>query len=150
MSISQRLTELGITLPAAPAPVANYIGCVVAGELVVVSGQLPIRDGALLASGKLGATVTLEDGKAAARQCFINILAQLNAACDLDRIVVVRLGGFIACTPDFTQHAGVMNGASDLAVEVFGPAGKHARTTIGVPSLPLDAAVEVEGLFRIV
>lgn len=151
MSIAQKLAELGITLPAAPAPVANYLPFVRTGDLIVVSGQLPLRDGALVATGKLGGAVSLEAGREAARQCFVNLLAQLHTACDgeLDQVAVVRLGGFIACTPDFTQHAAVMNGASDLAVAVFGAAGRHARTTIGVPSLPLDAAVEVEGLFRI-
>lgn len=151
MSITQTLSDLGIVLPPAPAPVANYVPFVVTGDLVVVSGQLPMRDGALVASGKLGAEVSVETGQLAARQCFVNLLAQLQAACgDLARVAqVVRLGGFIACVPAFSQHAAVMNGASDLAVAVFGAAGRHARSTIGVPSLPLDAAVEVEGLFRI-
>jgi len=150
--IDARLTELGITLPAPAAPVANYIPYNVAGKLVVVSGQIPLRDGKIAFTGKVGGTVSMEDGRAAARLCFINLVAQVKAACggDLDRVTrVVRLGGFIAAGPDFTQHAVVMNGASDLAVEVFGEAGRHARTTIGVPSLPGDAAVEVEGMFEI-
>jgi enamine deaminase RidA (YjgF/YER057c/UK114 family) len=103
-------------------------------------------------TGKLGGVVSPEDGKQAARTCLLNVLAQLSAACDgdLDRVArVVRLGGFIACTPDFIQHPAVMNGASDLAVEIFGDAGKHARATVGVPSLPLDAPVEIEGMFEI-
>ncbi len=152
MTVAQRLTELGIVLPAAPAPVANYVPFVVSGDLVVVSGQLPMRDGALLASGKLGGAVSVETGRDAARQCFLNLLAQLSVAVggNLQRVRhVIRLGGFVACTPEFTQHAAVMNGASDLAVEVFAEFGRHARSTIGVPSLPLDAAVEVEGMFRI-
>jgi enamine deaminase RidA (YjgF/YER057c/UK114 family) len=151
-NIDAKLAELGITLPSPTAPIANYVPYVVAGDLVVVSGQLPLLDGKVAYTGKLGTSVSVEQGQAAARQCFINVLLQLRAACggDLDRVRrVVRLGGFIACPPDFTQHATVMNGASDLAVAVFGDAGRHARTTIGVPCLPVDAAVEVEGLFQI-
>ncbi|MCB4824329.1 RidA family protein [Roseicella aerolata] len=150
--IEARLQELGITLPEPAAPVANYIPFNVTGNLVVVSGQIPLRDGRIAHTGKLGAGVSLEEGRAAARLCFINLVAQLRAACggDLDRVRrVVRLGGFIAAPAEFTQHAVVMNGASDLAVELFGEAGRHARTTIGVPSLPGDAAVEVEGMFEI-
>ncbi len=150
--IEARLAELGITLPTPPAPVANYVPFVVSGDLVVVSGQIPMRDGKLAFTGKLGASVSLEQGQEAARLCLVNLLAQLRAACggDLDRVTrVVRLGGFIAAGPEFTQHAPVMNGASDLAVAVFGDAGRHARSTVGVPSLPMDAAVEVEGMFRI-
>jgi enamine deaminase RidA (YjgF/YER057c/UK114 family) len=150
--IDARLLDLGITLPAPAAPVANYIPFNVTGNLVVISGQIPLVEGRIACTGKVGASVSLEDGRAAARLCFINLLAQLKAACggDLDRVTrVVRLGGFIAAGPEFTQQAVVMNGASDLAVEVFGEAGRHARTTIGVPSLPGDAAVEVEGMFEI-
>jgi enamine deaminase RidA (YjgF/YER057c/UK114 family) len=109
-------------------------------------------DGRIAITGKVGQDLNIEQGKAAARQCLINVLVHLKAACggDLDRVRrVVRLGGFIATSPYFTDHAQVMNGASDLAVAVFGEAGRHARTTIGVPSLPLDAAVEVEGMFEI-
>jgi enamine deaminase RidA (YjgF/YER057c/UK114 family) len=150
--IEEKLAELGITLPVPMAPVANYVPYVVTGDLVFVSGQVPAADGKVAFAGKLGENVSAEDGKAAARLCLINVIAHLKAACggDLDRVrQVVRLGGFIAAPPSFTQHAQVMNGASDLAVAVFGEAGRHARTTIGVPSLPLDAAVEVEGVFRI-
>jgi enamine deaminase RidA (YjgF/YER057c/UK114 family) len=134
------------------APIANYVPFVVAGDLVFVSGQVPAVDGKIAVTGKVGETLSIEQGQAAARQCFINVLVHLRAACggDLDRVQqVVRLGGFIASPPGFTQHAQAMNGASDLAVAVFGEAGRHARTTIGVPSLPADAAVEVEGVFRI-
>jgi len=148
----QRLAELGITLPTPAAPVANYVGTVRSGNLLVISGQLCLGpDGKLLATGKLGAGVSPEAGKAAARASAINIIAQIKAAVgSLDKVVrIVRLGGFIAATPDFTQHPGVMNGASDLMVEVFGDKGRHARTTIGVPSLPLDSAVEVEALVEI-
>ncbi|MDE2333055.1 MAG: RidA family protein [Rhodospirillales bacterium] len=148
---AQRLAELGITLPTPAAPIANYVAFTLAGDLLVVSGQLPLVDGKILHTGKLGAGVSVEQGSAAARASCINVIAQAQAALgDLGRIRrVLRLGGFIACAPDFTQHALVMNGASDLAVAVFGDAGRHARSTVGVPSLPADAAVEVEGMFQI-
>ena len=150
--ISARLAELGITLPTAMAPMANYVPWVQAGNLVVVSGQVPAVDGKIAVTGKVGANLDVAAGQAAARLCLTNVLTHLRAACggDLDRVRrVVRLGGFVACPPGFTQHALVMNGASDLAVEVFGDAGRHARSTIGVPSLPGDAAVEVEGMFEV-
>jgi len=152
--IEARLAELGITLPSPAAPVANYVPFTLVGDgrLVVVSGQVPMREGVVAYTGKLGATVSVEAGQQAAQLCLINVLAQLKAATggDLDRVTrVARLGGFIACAPEFTQHALVMNGASDLAVAVFGEAGRHARSTIGVPSLPMDAAVEVEGMFEL-
>ncbi|MCK8783892.1 RidA family protein [Roseomonas sp. NAR14] len=150
--IDSRLAELGIVLPAPPAAVANYVPFVQSGRLLVVSGQIPLVDGKIAQTGKLGGAVSVEQGQAAARLCLINVLAQCRAALgDLDRIArVVRLGGFIAAGPDFTQHAVVMNGASDLAVAVFGEAGRHARSTVGVPSLPGDASVEVEGMFEFV
>lgn len=150
--IEARLKELGIELPEAALPLANYIPYTVMGRLVVISGQIPMRDGRIAYTGKVGLALSPDDGRAAARLCFINLVAQLKAACegDLDRVTrVMRLGGFIAAPAEFTQHAVIMNGASDLAVELFGDAGKHARTTIGVPSLPGDAAVEVEGMFEI-
>jgi enamine deaminase RidA (YjgF/YER057c/UK114 family) len=150
--IEAKLAELGITLPRPMAPIANYVPYVVTGRLAIVSGQVPAIDGRIAITGKLGWGVSPEQGREAARLCFINVLVHLKAACggDLDRVRrVVRLGGFIACSSDFTQQAQVMNGASDLAVAVFGENGRHARTTIGVPSLPADAAVEVEGLFEI-
>jgi enamine deaminase RidA (YjgF/YER057c/UK114 family) len=150
--IDARLKELGIALPTPMPPIANYVPFVLTGDLVVVSGQVPAVDGKIAITGKVAAGLSIEQGQAAARQCFINVLVHLKAACggDLDRVQqVVRLGGFVASPPEFTGHAQVMNGASDLAVAVFGDAGRHARTTIGVPSLPADAAVEVEGMFRI-
>jgi enamine deaminase RidA (YjgF/YER057c/UK114 family) len=150
--IAARLATMGIVLPTPMAPMANYVPFVRSGSLVVVSGQVPAQDGRIAFTGKLDAEVTLEHGQQAARLCMINVLAQLKVACDgdLDRVVrVIRLGGFVAAGPAFTQHAVVMNGASDLAVEVFGEAGRHARSTIGVPSLPGDAAVEVEGMFEV-
>jgi enamine deaminase RidA (YjgF/YER057c/UK114 family) len=150
--IDMKLAELGITLPRPMPPIANYVPYVVTGNVVVVSGQVPAVDGRIAVTGKVGQGVSLDQGIEAARLCFINVLVHLKAACggDLDRVKrVVRLGGFIASAPEFTSQAQVMNGASDLAVAVFNEAGRHARTTIGVPALPADAAVEVEGLFEI-
>ena len=152
-TIDTRLAELGITLPTPAAPVANYVGTVRTGNLLVVSGQLCFNgEGKLAATGKLGTgTVTIEDARVAARYCAVNVLAQIKAAVgSLDKVVrVVRLGGFIAATADFTTHPAVMNGASDLMVEVFGDKGRHARSTIGVPSLPMDSTVEVEALIEV-
>ncbi len=151
---SATLKDLGIVLPTPAAPVANYVGAVISGHLLIVSGQLAFGpDGKLDAAhkGKLGAEVFHEAGIAAARVCAINILAQAKAALgDLDRITrCVRLGGFINCKPDFNALPAIMNGASDLIVAVLGDKGRHARTTIGVAQLPLDCAVEVEALFEI-
>jgi len=151
-NIEAKLAELGISLPSAMPPMANYVPYVLTGNLVVVSGQVPAVDGKIAVIGKVGIELSVEKGQEAARLCFTNVLTHLRAACggDLDRVKrVVRLGGFIASPPGFTQQALVMNGASDLAVAVFGEAGRHARTTIGVPALPGDAAVEVEGMFEI-
>ena len=151
-TVEQKAAELGIKLHEAPTPVANYVPFVRSGHLLFVSGQVCFDPaGKLIAKGKLGANVSIEDGNAAARACAVNLLAQLKAALgDLDKVVrVVRLGGFINSTPDFTDGPKVMNGASDLMVAAFGDKGRHARTTIGVASLPADAAVEVEGLFEV-
>ena len=150
--IEAKLAELGITLPRPMPPIANYVPSATTGNIVVVSGQVPAVDGRIAVTGKVGNGLSIDQGREAARLCFINVLVHLKAACggDLDRVKrVVRLGGFVASPPEFTQHAQVMNGASDLAVAVFGDAGRHARTTIGVPALPADAAVEVEGMFEI-
>jgi enamine deaminase RidA (YjgF/YER057c/UK114 family) len=150
--VSARLKELGITLPVPTAPAANYIPFTQAGNILVISGQLPMVNGKLAFTGKLGGNVLLETGQEAAKVCAINILAQANAALggNLDRVKrCLRLGGFVACTPDFTQHPQVINGASNLMVEVLGEVGKHARAAVGVPSLPFDAAVEVDGMFEI-
>jgi enamine deaminase RidA (YjgF/YER057c/UK114 family) len=150
--IDARLQELGVTLPTPMPPIANYVPFVITGDLVVISGQVPAVDGKIAITGRITQGVSIEQGQAAARQCFINVLAHLRVALggDLDRVrQVVRLGGFIAAPAEFTGHAQVMNGASDLAGAVFGDAGRHARTTIGVPSLPADAAVEVEGMFEV-
>ena len=149
--IEQKLAELKIVVPTPSAPVANYVGFVRTGRLIMVSGQLCFgADGKLVAKGKLGAGVSIEDGEKAARACAINLLAQVKAALgDLDKVTrVVRLSGFINSAPTFLDGPKVMNGASDLIVSVFGEKGRHARTTVGVAALPLDAAVEVEGIFE--
>lgn len=150
MSIDERLQELGITLPAAAAPVASYVPVVIQGDLAYVSGQISFVDGELV-KGRLGDDVSLEHGMAAARGCGLMILAQLKAALgSLDRVErVVKLGGFVNSTPDFTDQPKVINGASDLMLEVFGEAGKHARAAVGVPALPLGVAVEVDAVVAI-
>jgi len=151
-AVEKKLAELGITLHTAASPVANYVGFVRTGNLLVVSGQLCLdAEGKLVAKGKLGGEVSIEDGQKAARACAVNLLVQAKAALGyLDKVIrVVRLGGFINCQPDFVDGPKVMNGASDLMVTAFGEKGRHARTTIGVAALPLDAAVEVEGLFEV-
>jgi enamine deaminase RidA (YjgF/YER057c/UK114 family) len=154
-TVKERLAALGLTLPKAAAPVANYVPFVRAGNLVVVSGQLCLGpDGKLDPAhiGKLGAEVSSEAGIAAARLCGLNVLAQVEAAVgDLDHGVVqcVRLGGFINAVPSFAGLAPIMNGASDLMVAVLGDRGRHARATVGVAELPLDAAVEVEAIFEV-
>jgi len=151
-TIDKKLAELGIILPEPAAPVANYVPFVRTGNFMVVSGQICFgADGKLVAKGKLGAGVSMEDGQKAARACAVNLLAQIKAGLgDLDKVVrVVRLGGFINAAPDFIDVPKVMNGASDLMVAVFGDKGRHARSTVGVASLPLDAAVEVEGAFEV-
>jgi len=150
MSIPSRLAELGIELPAAAAPVAAYVPVVVAGNIAHVSGQLPFIDGQLV-TGRLGENVSLEQGTAAARACGLMILAQLQAALgSLDRVErIVKLGAFVNSAGSFTDQPKVANGASELMVEVFGEAGKHARSAVGVPVLPLGAAVEVDAVVEI-
>src|SRR5688572_11141876 len=147
MSIEARLAELGIVLPAAAAPVAAYVPVVLAGNIAHVSGQLPFIDGQLV-TGRLGDDLGLERGTAAARACGLMILAQLTAALgSLDRVErIVKLGAFVNSTHDFTDQPKVANGASELMAEVFGEAGKHARSAVGVPVLPLGAAVEVDAV----
>ncbi len=150
--IEKRLAELGIEVPIPPKPVASYVGYVIQGDLVFLSGQLPLLDGKLVATGLLGRDLDLEEAVKAARQCAVNLIAQVKTACDgdLDRVVqCVRLGGFVASTPDFTDHPQVVNGASELIGEVFGEAGLHARAAVGVAALPLNACVEVDGIFAI-
>jgi len=154
-NIEQRLSELGITLPPAPAPAANYVPYVRSGNLIFVSGQVCFGPDGTLADqhkGKLGANVSDEMGREAARICALNVIAQVKAALDGDLNKVmrcVRLGGFINTTPDYAAIPQIMNGASDLMVEIFGEAGKHARSTVGVAELPMDCAVEVEAVFEV-
>ena len=150
--VEKKLVDLGIVLPIPAAPVANYVGFVRTCSLLIVSGQLCLDgDGKLVAKGKLGADVSVEDGQKAARACAINLLAQVKSALgDLDKVTrVVRLGGFINAVPSFLDGPKVMNGASDLMVTAFDEKGRHARSTIGVSVLPMDAAVEVEGMFEV-
>ena len=151
-AVEQKLSALGIELHEPNPPVANYVGFVRTGNLLIVSGQVCYSpDGKLIAKGKLGAGVSVEQGAAAARGCAINLLAQVKMALgDLDKVVrVVRLGGFVNSAPDFFDGPKVLNGASDLMVAAFGDKGRHARTTVGVASLPSDAAVEVDGIFEV-
>jgi enamine deaminase RidA (YjgF/YER057c/UK114 family) len=151
-TIEKKLADLGLTLPSPRSPVANYVPFVLSGKLLTVSGQICFgADGKVVAAGQLGGGVSVEDGQKAARASAINLLAQVKAALgDLDRVArVVRLGGFINSAPGFTDGPKVMNGASDLMVEVFGDKGRHARTTVGVSALPADAAIEVDGVFEV-
>ena len=150
-AIEARLADLGLTLPDAPAPAANYVPFVQSGTLLFISGQIS-RNEAGLMMGKLGADLDVAAGQAAAQACALALLAQARAACggDLSRIRrVVKLGGFVNSTPDFTQQPAVINGASDLLVAVLGDAGRHARAAVSAPSLPLGVAVEIEAVFEI-
>ena len=150
--IDARLKELGIELPNAPMPAANYVPFVVAGSMLFVAGQITAVNGEVKYKGKLGKDLAVEDGYQAARICGLNLIAQAKAACggNLDKIKrVVKLGGFVNATPDFTDHPKVINGASDLMAEVFGDAGKHARFAVGASSLPLGIAVEVDAIFEL-
>jgi enamine deaminase RidA (YjgF/YER057c/UK114 family) len=143
MSASARLAELGIELPAVAKPLASYVPAVRSGNLVYTSGQLPTQDGKLAQTGKVGADVTPEDGKALARICVLNALAAVDSLVGLDAVTqVVKVVGFVASAAGFNGQPGVINGASDLLGEVFG--GHHARSAVGVSELPLDAPVEVE------
>lgn len=150
--MDMHIAQLGIELPTPAPPAGAYVPFVVAGRLLLVAGQLPMWNGTLKYDGRVGAEITLEDGIAAARLCGLNLLAQARAACDgdLDRVRrVLRLGGFVQAAPGFTDHPKVLNGASELMVEVFGEAGRHVRVAVGAASLPLAAAVEVEAMFDI-
>ncbi|MGI9125780.1 MAG: RidA family protein [Mycobacterium sp.] len=145
MSVSAKLAELGIALPAVTPPLAAYVPAVRTGNLVYTSGQLPITEGQLVRTGKVGAEVSPEDAKAAARTCALNALAAVHALVGIDAVVrVVKVVGFVASAPGFTGQPGVINGASEFLGEVFGAAGAHARSAVGVAELPLDAPVEVE------
>lgn len=150
--IEARLSELGITLPKAAAPVANYVPFVVTGNLVFISGQGPMGPNGIEYKGKLGRDLEAGEGTKAARLTGLNVIAQLKEAAggDLDRVKrCVKLVGFVNSTPEFNQQPAVINGASDLMVEVFGDAGRHARSAVSAPSLPVDIAVEIEAIFEI-
>ena len=151
-AIESKLAELGIELPEAAAPVANYVPWAVSGNQVYISGQVTLWDGELTFIGKLGDQFDADEGAQAARLCALNIIAQVKAACggDLDRVVrCVKLGAFVNSTPDFGDQPKVVNGASDLMVEVFGDAGRHARFAVGTANLPFGVAVEVDAIFEI-
>lgn len=151
MSIEARLADLGITLPDAPAPAANYVPWVLSGNLLYVSGQIAADAGGMI-KGKLGADMDVEAGAAAARACGISLLAQLKAGCggDIDRLVrVVKLVGFVNSTPDFEDQPKVINGCSDFMVEALGDKGRHARSAVSAASLPFGVAVEIEAIFEI-
>lgn len=151
MSIAARLAELGVTLPDAPAPAANYVPFVQVGDIVYVSGQISNGPDGLI-TGKLGADMEVAAGAAAAKTCAISLLAQVKAACggDIERLVrVVKLTGFVNSTADFTEQPKVINGASDFLVEALGDAGRHSRSAVSAASLPLGVSVEIEGIFQI-
>jgi enamine deaminase RidA (YjgF/YER057c/UK114 family) len=150
--IVARLKQLGLALPEAPAPVANYVPAARSGNVLYVSGQIPLEAGKPQFVGKLGREFTVEQGQQAARLCALNVLAQASAALggDLDRVVrCVRVGGFVNCMPEFGDQPQVVNGASDLLVAVLGDAGRHARAAVGCASLPRGVAVEVEAVFEV-
>lgn len=148
----QRLEQLGIRLPEPAAPAGSYVPFLIVGDVVYMAGQTTRIDGNMQHVGKVGRELTVEQGRAAARVCGLNLLAQLKVACegDLDRVAgCVRLTGYVNCAPEFVEQAKVLNGASDLMIEVFGERGRHARTAVGVASLPQGSATEVEGIFRL-
>ena len=151
--VATRLAELGISLPPPASPAANYVPTVRTGNLVYVAGQVPVVDGEFLFRGKVGpGGFSVEEGQQAARLVAINMLAQLSQACDgdLDRVRrAVKLNGFVNCTPDFEQQPHVINGASNLMIEVFGEPGRHARSAVGVSGLPFGVAVEIDGVFEL-
>src|SRR3954452_1272934 len=150
--IDTRLAELGITLPVPAKPVANYVGWVRTGNLVFTAGQVSFKDGKIEYQGKVGKDYTVEDAQKAARLCALNVIAQIKEACDgdLDRVKrIVKLVGFVNAVPDFAHHPKVVNGASDVMVEVFGDKAKHARSAVGSGSLPVNVAVEVEAVAEI-
>ncbi len=150
--IEEKLSAMNLVIPEAAAPLGNYVGYTVSGNTVYVSGQLPLRDGKVAVTGKVGAEVTVEQGYEAGRICAINLIAQLKAACggDLNKVrKVLRLGGFVNVAPDFIDAPKCINGASDLFVEIFGDSGRHARFAVGVATLPANASVEIDGTFEI-
>ena len=151
MSMKEKISSLGLSLPTAAAPVAAYVPAVKSGNLVFTAGQLPVVDGKLPKEGKVGRDVTAEDAKELAQICALNALAAISVVADLDQIErVVRVGGFVNCAPGFTAIPGVINGASEFLIKIFGDVnGKHARTAVGVAELPLNAPVEVEVIVQL-
>ena len=151
MSIKEKISSLGLSLPTAAVPVAAYVPAVKSGNLVFTAGQLPVVDGKLLKEGKVGRDVTAEDAKELAQLGALNALAAISLVADLDQIErVVRVGGFVNCAPGFTAIPGVINGASEFLIKIFGDVnGKHARTAVGVAELPLNAPVEVEVIVQL-
>ena len=150
--IESRLAELGLSVPMAPTPAANYIPWVRTGNLVFIAGQVPVKDGEFRWVGKLGRDFSVEQGQAAAREVALNVLSQLKTALegDLDRVVrAVKLNGFVNSTEDFTHQPHVINGASGLMIEIFGEVGRHARSAVGVAQLPFGVAVEIDGVFEV-
>ena len=149
--INQKLNELGIKIPEPAVPIANYVGFVVSGKNIFISGQLPIENGELKYIGKVGANISVEDAKKAAKICAINILSQLKFACgNLEKVTkCIKLGVFVNSAEDFIDHPAIANGASDLMVEVFGNKGKHTRSAVGSSSLPCGVSVEVDAIFEI-
>jgi len=150
--IEARLAELGLSVPIAPTPAANYIPWVRTGNLVYIAGQVPMANGEFRWVGKVGRDYTIEQGQAAAREVALNVLSQLKTALDgdLDRVVrAVKLNGFVNSTEDFTMQPAVINGASNLLIEVFGDSGRHARSAVGVAQLPFGVAVEIDGVFEV-
>ncbi|MCB1721277.1 MAG: RidA family protein [Rhodospirillales bacterium] len=154
MNLQEKLQTLGYELPQAAAPAANYVPYVIADDdMLYIAGQIPFLNGEKMHLGRVGEDLSLEQGVEAAQACALNILAQANAAVgdDWSKIKrLVKLGGFVNCTPDFYDHPKVINGASDLMVKVMGEAGKHARFAVGAPSLPLGVAVEIDAIFELV
>jgi enamine deaminase RidA (YjgF/YER057c/UK114 family) len=150
VSVDERLSELGIELPAVATPAGAYVPAVISGNLVFTAGQIPIVDGKLMAEGKVGAEISPEQGREIARRCALNAIAAVKSVIgDLNRVKkVVKVVGFVASVPEFTGQPGVLNGASELLEQVFGEAGIHARSAVGVAALPLDAPVEVELIFE--
>lgn len=151
--LESRLAEMNLVLPELGAAAGSFVGCKKSGNLLFISGQLPLKDGRPTLVGRLGEDVTVEQGYEAAQQCALNVLAQIKAAIDgrWDRVAqVVRLGGFVRCTLDFADAPKVVNGASDLFVSLFGAAGAHARAAVGVSSLPMNVAVEIEAVVEII
>ena len=152
MSIAEKLKSLGVELPQPVKPVANYVPWVKSGNLVFISGQLPLVHGKIGCTGHLGNNASIEQGAAEARQCAINLIAQMRDACDgdLNKVKrIVKITGFVASTTSFADHASVMNGASNFFVDVFGEIGRHARSSVGMASLPLNTLVEIEAIIEV-